>query len=687
MPDCAGDLARLLDADLLQAGWDPEFIGPRTIAESAHQSTLGSLRGSLLKKYISYEESNQRNPERERKALDLFLSNNEDCRSMRASLEERLRDNPHLQIAIGEVKSVLDDFAHPEGGRGILLSLGTILAEGDVGPGSNIGAFNTDFYTKLFSSTLTSTTSVLYNYYTAHISANPTWLDAEKSRLASFGVSYVPGSKLFFAPKTREIARVACTEPTLNMFFQKGIQSALELRLKQVFGIDLRGRRKEPGLFSKPGILPQQDKNRELARLGSINGSFGTIDLTSASDRISMEVVDYLFPESIVRWLRKTRSPTTTLPCGESVELYMVSSMGNAFTFPLETAIFASVVVAAYRVLGIKPIYPRGTTLGNFAVFGDDIIVVSEAYNLVCEMLDVLGHRVNHDKSFNAGLFRESCGSDWFAGHNVRGVYLKRLHNDGDFYKAINRLNIWSGEHSIPLERAVRYLLEQCKRRLFVPMHEQDTSGIRVPKHVFLEVSSGQTRRDDPSRSRFLRKRGDKEMAVQGGSLEYRCLVPHPIKLDLADVESLLRFQLRSIALLSEVFPRRQVLYEKSRGIVEQMLCDSGLETRVLPRFRGVSDDPRKNRGRVSRIRLTLSRYLLKFRYNGSGVLLSAIAGRLRDRQIVIREFSDRPVIRTRSSPCWDYCGPELGFNTRAAEGFRAFSAANLGEVSRTPKT
>lgn len=673
MPDCAGDLARLLDADLLQAGWGPDFIGPRTIAESAYQSVLGAIRGSLLKKYISYEESKERNPERERKALELFLANNEDCRAMRASCEERCNATQLLAEAFGEVKSILYDFAFPDRGRGILLSLGTILREGDLGPGASIGSANTDFYTKLFSSPLTSSNEALYSYYTAHVSSSPTWLDAEKSRETMFGSRLVPGSKLFFAPKTREIARVACTEPVLNMFFQKGIQSVLELRLKQVFGIDLRGRRSD-------NIAPQQDKNRELARLGSIDGSFGTIDLSSASDRISLGVVEWLFPESIVRWLRATRSPTTILPDGELRELYMISSMGNAFTFPLETIIFSSVVVAAYRVLGLKTIYPRGTTLGNFAVFGDDIIVDHRAYNLVVEMLSILGHRVNHDKSFNTGLFRESCGSDWFAGRNVRGVYLKRLHDDRDFYKAINRLNIWSGRNYVPLERTVRYLLAQCKRRLYVPMHEQDTSGIRVPKHVYLRLSSRQTCDGDPSTSsRVSNKRVD-ALALGSGSLRYRCLAPLPISLDVADVESLLRFQLRSLDLLSSVFPKRSGSFERSRDIVEQMLRDCGYETRVRTPNRRVGDNPKRYRVRVSRIRITLSNYLEKFRYNGSGILLSAVAGRLRDSSFVIREFTDRAVVKVRSSSCWDYCGPELGV-TRAAEGFILLSELNLGEV------
>jgi hypothetical protein len=154
--------------------------------------------------------------------------------------------------------------------------------------------------------------------------------------------------------------------------------------------------------------------------------------------------------------------------------------MGNAFTFPLQTIFFLSLVYGAYKILGIKAEFPYGQSLGNLAVFGDDIIVVREAYDLVVRLLGLCGFSVNVDKSFNQGLFRESCGRDYYSGYNVRGVYLQTLRDMIDRYSAINRLNVWSATHSIPLHRTVSYLMKGC-RYIPVPFDEMDTAGVKVP--------------------------------------------------------------------------------------------------------------------------------------------------------------------------------------------------------------
>lgn len=180
----------------------------------------------------------------------------------------------------------------------------------------------------------------------------------------------------------------------------------------------------------------------------------------------------------------------------------MISSMGNGFTFPLQTVFFASLVYGAYRVLGIPflrskadvegqffPfVAPRSGRDGNFAVNGDDIIVVERAYNLVCEMLAATGFTVNVDKSFNTGLFRESCGSDGYQGHEVRGVYIKQLRDSRDCYSAINRLNRWSTKHRICLSRTVSFLLSKV-RFLPVPYEEDDSVGVKVPSAMLKHVS------------------------------------------------------------------------------------------------------------------------------------------------------------------------------------------------------
>jgi hypothetical protein len=89
-------------------------------------------------------------------------------------------------------------------------------------------------------------------------------------------------------------------------------------------------------------------------------------------------------------------------------------SMGNGFCFPLQTLLFASVCFAAGMISSQDPY--------DFRVYGDDIIVRQDRALLVIELLSELGFRLNRDKSFLFGPFRESCGADWYKGQDVRPV-------------------------------------------------------------------------------------------------------------------------------------------------------------------------------------------------------------------------------------------------------------------------
>ncbi len=453
MRDYASELPVILDADLFSAGWNGTKTPYPGINEK--QFAFQSLRNSILKKYqdgISTDADSS--------ALSLFLSVNEKCRSF--SLDHSALFT-HEEVAIGEAKDFIYRTLNVDGLPAVNLS--SISSNFGLGSGSNIGSRSNDFLSKVGTSTMAATGSVLHMLFTQAISDDPIWSVVESNRSKTKGHEIVQGSRLSFVPKTRNISRTICTEPLCNMLFQKGIGSVLEQLLRKVSGINL---------------TYQPDKNRKLAQLGSQNGRFGTIDLSSASDSMSRSLVKEFFPSEFVTWLDRTRSPVTILPDGTTVELHMVSSMGNAFTFPLQTLFFLSLVYGAYRALGIHPEFPYGQSLGNLAVFGDDIIVECKAYDLTVRLLMLCGFSVNVDKSFNEGFFRESCGRDYYCGYNVRGVYIKTLSNTCDRYSAINRLNVWSATHSVPLTRTISYLIKGC-RFLPIPFDEMDIAGIKVP--------------------------------------------------------------------------------------------------------------------------------------------------------------------------------------------------------------
>jgi len=94
----------------------------------------------------------------------------------------------------------------------------------------------------------------------------PGWVNRRNDLL----IEIVPGNMMFTVPKKTEIDRVACKEPDINMWLQKGVGSFIRAQLKRT-GINLN----------------DQSKNSSLARLGSLSGDLATLDLSSASDSVS----------------------------------------------------------------------------------------------------------------------------------------------------------------------------------------------------------------------------------------------------------------------------------------------------------------------------------------------------------------------------------------------------------------
>lgn len=417
-----------------------------------------SLRRSILKKWES-----ENSEEADQACLQKFHSVNLTC-------EQWAVPECHhswQEVAIGELKRSIDSFFHPAGDI-LVGSYGSILSKGRVGPGASIAARGGSFYAKLFSSKLTTTDRFLYDEYRRYVANFAEWSNAELTRSATFGdADIVRGNVLSFVPKYTHISRSICTEPSLNMFFQLGLGKILEDRLADYFGIDMS---------------VQQFKNRELARRGSLGLGFSTYDLESASDSIGLKMCRWLLPRWFNHYLERLRSPCTLIGSDEH-ELHMVSTMGNGFTFPLQTIIFSCMVEASYRVCGVPLHKPYGKEMGSFAVFGDDIIVDSRAGRCLEFLLKACGFVVNPSKSFVEGPFRESCGADYYAGVNIRGVYIKRLKCRQDFFAAINQLSLFSTRTGVLLPTLTKWLVKRAGW-LPVPRWEDASAGIWVPLAV-----------------------------------------------------------------------------------------------------------------------------------------------------------------------------------------------------------
>lgn len=228
----------------------------------------------------------------------------------------------------------------------------------------------------------------------------------------------VDGNVLFTVPKSTEIDRCAAKEPDLNMFMQKGLGDYIRKGLRRQ-GIDLN----------------DQTRNQELARLGSIDGQLMTVDLSSASDSISRELVFQLLPVCWFTVLDQLRSPVTVIDNEVHVN-EMFSSMGNGFTFELESLLFYAITRAVAYFRGVS---------GTVSVYGDDIIAPAELFHDLTFVLNYLGFEVNPSKSFADGPFRESCGKHWHAGADVTPFYIRRpISTLLDLTHFLNQLRKWA---------------------------------------------------------------------------------------------------------------------------------------------------------------------------------------------------------------------------------------------------
>jgi hypothetical protein len=224
----------------------------------------------------------------------------------------------------------------------------------------------------------------------------PSWA----SQLVEAGFpSFQVGNKVITVPKDASTNRVIAVEPGINMWFQKSIGDMIGRRLRR-YGVDLRW----------------QINNQELARLGSISSELATIDLSSASDSIASSVIEALLPRKWWLLLDACRSHygvRNEVP----VKWEKFSSMGNGFTFQLESLVFYAVACCCADYLSLS--------VSQVSAYGDDVILPTACYELFAEMMEFYGFRINVKKSHFDSPFRESCGAHYFSGIDVKPIYLK----------------------------------------------------------------------------------------------------------------------------------------------------------------------------------------------------------------------------------------------------------------------
>lgn len=225
-------------------------------------------------------------------------------------------------------------------------------------------------------------------------------------------------NEIFTVPKNNDIDRCAAKEPDWNMFLQKGLGTTIRKRLRKA-GIDLN----------------DQSINRDLARQASIDGSLATVDLASASDSITVQLVKNLFSPDWLDFILAIRSEFGILD-KKTVKWEMLSTMGNGFTFELESLIFYSLLLSLKYHFGVK---------GKVSVYGDDLIVPIALIDPLLSLFPLVGFQINQSKSFWTGSFRESCGGHFISGVDVTPFYIRKPIDDiHELINVINQFRLWS---------------------------------------------------------------------------------------------------------------------------------------------------------------------------------------------------------------------------------------------------
>jgi hypothetical protein len=225
--------------------------------------------------------------------------------------------------------------------------------------------------------------------------------------------------RVITVPKTLKTPRIIAVEPAAMQYVQQGILESFTeaVRADDTVRHFVDNQSQEP--------------NRHLAEEGSRSGTLATLDLSEASDRVSNQHVRRLlrnFP-NFAGGVDACRSRKADVPGHGVIRLAKFASMGSALCFPMEAVVFATVVF-----IGIEKSLGHQLTkkdiksyIGQVRVYGDDIIVPVDHVSSVVDALHLFGFKVNLNKSFWTGRFRESCGKEYFGGEDVSIVRVRQL--------------------------------------------------------------------------------------------------------------------------------------------------------------------------------------------------------------------------------------------------------------------
>lgn len=215
-------------------------------------------------------------------------------------------------------------------------------------------------------------------------------------------------------PKSFDKRRIIGPESTVRAYLLQEKRALLEKTINSVFSDSVH--------------IHDQSYNQELARIGSVSGDYATLDLSHASDLISLELISRITSPWLFTWLTELNATHLNIG-GRVIPSWMFATAGNPITFAFESLLFAAIV---YTSIDIYCLFAkkRTTTCMRLkrmvSVYGDDLIVPSEVAQTTIDVLESLGFEVNASKSFTSGPYRESCGEEFLNGFRMTHWYWPR---------------------------------------------------------------------------------------------------------------------------------------------------------------------------------------------------------------------------------------------------------------------
>ena len=234
-------------------------------------------------------------------------------------------------------------------------------------------------------------------------------------------LNHEKAARLICVPKTAKGPRIIAAEPTAHQWCQQMLLRYLfvESRTHPIVG----------GMID----FKDQSKSGALVLQASLDRSLATVDLSDASDRLTCWTVERLVRRNAplltalhaarTRYLRDENLGEVSF-----LSLRKFASQGTATTFPVMSLVMLCIALGACLEPNESVTLSKLREFRNqVRVFGDDIILPAHGYKRLLRAMDLLQLKVNKAKSYVNGHFRESCGTDAYAGNDVTPVKPKTI--------------------------------------------------------------------------------------------------------------------------------------------------------------------------------------------------------------------------------------------------------------------